>query len=280
MKPTKLLLTLCALLLSFSAFAQDKEFGIYLGTAQYQGDLSQNQITINETKPAFGILGRYYLNPRFDIKGSLYVGWIAGSDSLNYSNDHDRAKRNLSFQSVVIDLGATAEFNLLPYISNSKKYRFAPVLFAGLSLFYFNPTADYHGQDNIALQPLGTEGQNLPGSSLKPYSLVQLSIPIGIAFKYSLGNFWNLGLEIGLHKTFTDYLDDVSGTYANYDQLKGNKALSAELANRTADGTGNPNFNPNSMNGGTRGNPNRNDTYIFAGFTLTKTIRRWSCTGF
>jgi hypothetical protein len=276
MKPTKLLLTLSALFIGFVSFAQDKEVGVYLGTAQYQGDLSQNQITINETKPAVGILGRYYFNPRFDIKGNLYLGWIAGADS-NYSSDHSRWKRNLSFHSVVVDLGATAEFNLLPYISNSKKYRFAPVLFAGVSLFYFNPMA-YYGTKEFALQPLGTEGQNLGGSYPKKYSLVQLSIPMGIAFKYSLGNFWNLGLEVSLHKTFTDYLDDVSGNYANYDALKANNSMSAILGNRTGEKI--PGFDANHMNGGQRGNPNRNDTYVFAGFTLTKTIRRWSCQGF
>jgi hypothetical protein len=276
MKPTKLLLTLSALFIGFTSFAQDKEIGVYLGTAQYQGDLSQAQITINETKPAIGVLGRYYFNPRFDIKGNLYVGWIAGSDS-NYADVHDRYKRNLSFHSVVVDLGATAEFNLLPYISNSKKYRFAPVLFAGVSVFYFNPMA-YYGTKEYALQPLGTEGQNLGGTYPKKYSLVQLSIPMGIAFKYSLGNFWNLGLEVTLHKTFTDYLDDVSGNYADYDQLKAKDPMAAILANRTPEKF--PSINPRSMDNTKRGNPNRNDTYVFAGFTLTKTIRRWSCQGF
>src|ERR1700743_1251613 len=99
MKPTKLLLTLSALLIGFTALAQDKEFGVFLGTTQYQGDLSQSQITINETKPSVGVLGRYYFDPRFDIKGSLYLGWISGSDANYASADHDRYERNLSFSS-------------------------------------------------------------------------------------------------------------------------------------------------------------------------------------
>jgi len=277
MKPTKLLITLSALLFGFTALAQDKELGIFLGTAQYQGDLSQAQLTINETKPAFGILGRYYINPRFDIKANLSMGWIGGSDANYASVSHDRYERNLSFQSVVVDLGGTAEFNILPYISNSKKYRFAPVLFAGLSVFYFNPTAVLNGT-TYALQPLSTEGEGLPGGPAK-YSLVQVSIPLGIAFKYSLGNFWNLGLEIALHKTFTDYLDDVSGTYYDYNKLVNAKgSIAGELAVRK--GEVDKGFDPTEANGVKRGNPSLNDTYIFAGFTLTKTIRRFSCTGF
>jgi len=248
-----------------------------LGTTQYQGDLSQDQITINETKPSVGILGRYYLNPRVDIKASIYLGWISGTDS-NYANDHYRYKRNLSFNSVVIDASGVLEYNILPYISNSKKYRFAPVLFAGVSLFYFNPMAHPAGNlnENVALQPLGTEGQFISGGGFPaPYSRLQVSIPMGIAFKYSLGNFWNLGLEVGLHKTFTDYLDDVSNTYGTYDKLTHE---GQEFSNRTGEKV--PGYNPAGTGGQKRGNPDRMDTYIFAGFTLTKTIRRWSCTGF
>jgi hypothetical protein len=274
MKLTKILLFLSVLLCGFTALAQDKEIGVYLGTAQYQGDLSKDQLTLNETKFGFGVLGRYYFNPRVDIKANLYMGWIGGTDS-NYSADRDRYRRNLSFQSVVVDLGATLEYNLLPYISNSKRYRFAPVLFAGLSVFYFNPTAQYHGT-TYNLQPLGTEGQNL-GGTLKPYSQVQVSIPVGFAFKYSLGNFWNLGLEVSLHKTFTDYIDDVSGKYADYNALKAQNPTSALLSNRTPEKV--PNTDPENATGHTRGDPLRNDTFIFAGFTLTKTLRKFSCKG-
>ncbi len=269
MKSTKLLLTLSVLFIGLAAHAQDKEFGIYLGTTQYQGDLSKDQITLNQTKPGFGILGRYYINPRFDINAGVYLGWISGSDA-NYANTN-HGPRNLAFQSIVGELHGTLEYNLLPYISNSKKYRFTPVLFAGLALFYFNPTDTLNGK-TYNLRQYTTEGQGLPGGPAE-YSQIQLSIPMGIAFKYSLGNFWNLGLEFGLRKTFTDYLDDVSGTYYNYDALVAAKgAIAGQLADRI-NGGGAVN------NGQIRGNSKANDTYIFAGFTLTKTLRRFSCKG-
>jgi hypothetical protein len=264
MKLTKLLLTVSAIFIGFASQAQDKEVGIFLGTAQYQGDLSKDQITLNETKPAVGVLGRYYINPRVDIAAGLYLGWIAGSDA-NYNNDPERHRRNLSFQSVVVDLHGQIEYNLLPYISNSKHYRFAPYLFAGLSVFYFNPT-DTIGGTTYDLQKYQTEGE-------AKYSLVQVAIPMGIGFKYSLGNFWNLGLELGLRKTFTDYLDDVSTKYPNYDNLKQSNPIAAALAFKAVG------INYSSLSGTGRGNPNRDDTYIFAGFTLTKTLRRFSCKG-
>jgi hypothetical protein len=260
MKLTKLLLTVSALFIGLAGRAQDKEVGIFLGTTLYQGDLSKDQITLSATKPGVGVLGRYYINPRLDIAAGLYLGWISGSDA-NYTSDRARLERNLSFQSVVVDLHGQIEYNILPYISNSKHYRFAPYLFAGLSVFYFNPTDTFNGT-SYALQPLQTEGE-------AKYSLIQVAIPMGIGFKYSLGNFWNLGLELGLRKTFTDYLDDVSNKYPSSPDKS---SLSYDLGFKSG------RYN-NSLEGGKRGNPNRDDTYIFAGFTLTKTLRRFSCKG-
>ena len=63
-----------------------------------------------------------------------------------------------------------------------------------------------------------------------------MSFPFGIGGKYGLDNKWSIGLEIGLHYTLSDYIDDVSGVY--YDkklirQYKGDIAayLSAALEN-------------------------------------------------
>ena len=79
MKPFKILFTAAALALTaFSVNAQDREAGIFLGTASYQGDLSMKQVTLSETKPGFGILGRYYFNPRVNLKGALSYGWMRG----------------------------------------------------------------------------------------------------------------------------------------------------------------------------------------------------------
>src|SRR6185437_2851045 len=103
MKSAKLLLTLSALFIGLATHAQDKEIGLYLGTTLYQGDLSKDQITLSQTKPGVGVVGRYYINPRFDIAAGLYLGWISGSDA-SYSSDRDRVRRNLSFESVVVDL--------------------------------------------------------------------------------------------------------------------------------------------------------------------------------
>ena len=51
--------------------------------------------------------------------------------------------------------------------------------------------------------------------------------------KFILSETINLGLETVIRKTFTDYLDDVSTNYVNYDDLSaGNGVLAANLGNR------------------------------------------------
>jgi hypothetical protein len=65
---------------------------------------------------------------------------------------------------------------------------------------------------------LNTEGQGLPGSGVKQYKRISISIPIGIGLRYKINDRFTVGLEYNFRKTFTDYIDDVSGRY--YDKSK------------------------------------------------------------
>jgi hypothetical protein len=284
MKLRNQLLIALFLMSSVMVKAQDREFGLLLGGASYQGDLTQKQVTLKETKPGLGLLFRYYFGPRIDIKGGLDYGWISASDQ-DYSDNKDRSVRNLSFKSSLFELDGTVEFNILPFISNSKRYRFSPYIFGGVAFYHFNPKAEFNGK-TYALQPLGTEGQNMTGggpNNVSPYSLWQFAIPYGVGVKYSLGKFWNIGLEIGQRKLFTDYLDDVSRNFVDANDVKtaaqGSKEAAAYFANPSNNpttGIGKPFYSP----GDGRGDKTHLDMYVFTGITITKTIRRFSCTGF
>lgn len=255
--------------------AQDVEAGLFLGTAQYQGDLSDPNIslTLSETQPGFGGIFRYYFNPRFNLKANVYYGWISGDDK-NHDDDQWRKKRNLSFQSHVLEGSAQIEFNILPYVNNSELYGFAPYIFTGVSVFNFNPKAEYQGE-MVELQPLGTEGQGRPGGEEK-YSLTQIAIPYGIGLKYSVGDGWNIGLEIGQRKTFTDYLDDVSTDYPD-PSVFGEDATARALSDRS---TELDEYDSGFSGGSGRGDPENDDWYVFTGFTITKTFRENKCMGF
>ena len=67
------------------------------------------------------------------------------------------------------------------------------------------------------MQPLNTEGQGLASfPNRTPYSLFSGSVLGGIGIKFLLNENLTLGIDISANYTFTDYLDDVSTTYADY----------------------------------------------------------------
>lgn len=266
------LLMLMGGLVCKTSFAQDQEFGLFLGAGQYQGDLSDGIVTLSETQPAIGGVYRYYFSPWFSFKGNLNFGYVSGDDK-NYADESDfRERRNLRFRSHVLELSGQIEWNIIPYVNGGENNNISPYVFAGAGVFNFSPKADFDGK-TFDLRDLGTEGQGTEGGGSK-YSLIQIAVPWGIGLKYSIGKGWNLGLEVGHRITFTDYLDDVSDTYPNFDQLSEDAANLSDRSDEL-DQYDDPQFDE----GDQRGNPDANDSYIFTGFTITKTIRNNQCSG-
>ena len=93
------------------------------------------------------------------------------------------------------------------------------------------------------------------------------AIPFGGGNKILLPGRWQLGVEIGARKLFTDYLDDVSNQQVVYeDVLNGNGPLAAQLSN--------PNFDPDTTPLQTtyvRGKE-ANDWYYIGGLTISYLI--------
>lgn len=175
-----------------------------------------------------------------------------GDDSQ--SEDADQRKRNLNFKSRINELYAQAEFNFVEYRISNNKYKFSFFIFAGVSLFNFNPQGNLGGGTWNNLRPLRTEGQT------KKYKLWQMAVPFGIGYKLNVSNWIGLGLEWAPRKTFTDYLDDVSGTYPDYSKNPPTSDLAMAYSNKSTDGGDKTNSQ--------RGNPRTKDWYSFFGLTL------------
>ena len=62
------------------------------------------------------------------------------------------------------------------------------------------------------LRAIGTEGQ-LEGNSSAQYKKISLTMGAGLRYHYQLNSLFNIGCSVNAIKTFTDYLDDVSGNY-------------------------------------------------------------------
>lgn len=244
-----------------SVFAQRSEIGGFVGGSFYLGDLNPTGL-FSQTQFAAGGVYRYNLTPRWALRGNAFWGTVMGDDA-KYDNP-----RNLSFRSRIAEFSVQAEINYLTYFTGSKNYRFTPYLFGGIAVFSFNPQTYYDGKW-VDLAPLHTEGQGLPQyPNKKPYNTTQLAIPFGLGFKYSLNATFSIGLEWGMRMTFTDYLDDVSGTYADPALLFAHFGeLSAILSNRW-----NGPEQDRPIPGDQRGSSNKRDWYSFAGITITAKV--------
>jgi len=249
---------------------------VFVGGSYYIGDLNPYVHFGPQTKPAGGFLFRYNVNTRFSLRANVLFGNIGADDAI--SSSAAQQQRNLNFSSKIAEFSVQGEFNFLDYQIGNEKKKFSPYIFAGLAVFHFNPIATY-GNYKFTLQPLGTEGQGLPGGAgKKKYKLTQVSIPFGIGIKTNLSKNIGLSVEWGMRATFTDYLDDVSKTYYSPAVLAATRGGVAAVASDPSLGT-----DPNYSNvGRQRGNPTTKDWYSFAGIGLTIKIKekRETCPAF
>lgn len=239
-------------------------FEAFGGLANYQGELQENGYTFSQAKPAIALGGNIAITDKVYLRGLATVGTIQASDK--YSSSLAKRQRNLDFGSRVYDASATIVYDIFDVLEK----RYTPYVFAGISFFHFSPyTTDSSGSRRW-LQPYGTEGQGYPQyPERQRYKLDQFSLPFGAGVKFAVNERVTLGWEFRFNKTFTDYLDDVSTTYADYNVLisgpHGTKP--AELAYRGGEvKNGNPVY---PVAGAVRGNPKTKDWYYFSGITVT-----------
>jgi hypothetical protein len=260
---TRLLVSVtCLLIFTLSSNAQIHEGGIMLGGSYYIGDLNPYGHFKN-TNFAFGAVYRQSPNDRISYRANLNYGRVEGYDSQSTSELHQA--RNLHFRSNIVEVSTVLEISYFPYIIGDNKKPFTPYLFAGLSYFRMNPKAELDG-NWIELQPLSTEGQNTSANpSKRRYSLNQMAIPFGLGFKFNLSKTLSMNIEWGMRRTFTDYLDDVSGVYPDKNILhKEVSPLAVEFSDRSIEKT-----NPSGYQ---RGSSNSTDWYIFTGISITYRI--------
>ncbi|TDW97521.1 DUF6089 family protein [Dinghuibacter silviterrae] len=214
-----ILLVLAIILLYAPLRAQNFFLNIDAGAANYDGELQQHRYTFQEAHPGGGLGLGYEFSPHFTLSTGFLLTEISGADK--YSSNPGAVARNLSFYSNIFEWNVRAEYQLFDLSDRS----ISPYGFVGLAVFHFNPYAyDPTGQ-KVFLQPLSTEGEGLAGGPPK-YSLTQFAIPFGAGLRLALSDNVRVGLEVGVRKTFTGYLDDVHGAY--YDEFSLLNAKGAE----------------------------------------------------
>jgi hypothetical protein len=252
-----------------STSAQVSEIGITGGVAYYIGDLNPTRHYPKDTKIAYGVLYRYNFSDRYAIRLQGLTSRMQSYDSN--SSDSLQLLRNLHFRARLLEFSALVEVNFRKYRSRDKdSKRWTPFMFAGLAYFRANPQAQLD-DTWYDLQPLGTEGQGTSAGG-ESYGVDNICIPFGVGVKVNFGRL-DMQLEWGLRRTYTDYLDDVSGSYVDRDQLAfENGPLAATLADPSVLATL-PDY-PNADRA--RGDPNTRDWYQYTGLSLTYVISRFS----
>ena len=254
-------LALC-IAFGFNATAQYKEnteVGLIGGVSYYLGDL--NTTHFSQAAPSVGLVVRKNIDNRFSYKAeAIYL--TLQSDERD-SKDTISVDRGLHFKSSVLELSGQLEFNFLPYESGNPLYTWTPFVYTGISIFHHNPQAENINGEWIDLQPLGTEGQETTiFTDRKGYSLIQFAIPMGGGVKIAVNKSFNIILEYGARKTFTDYLDDVSTTFVG-----GNgDPYPLEMSQEAIDMSDPLGTHSKDIQ---RGNPDKKDWYSFVGITLS-----------
>jgi len=209
------------LLLGTTVQAQRSELGFGLGTFTYTGDLIRNY-NFKYSRPAATVFFRSNLSKVVSFRAGITAGKLVGEEK---PIDAAAVQRNASFDIFLFEGSLAMEYHFLNWRDDKRPMRYTPYLFAGMGLF-------------------GISGY---GSKPAEYSNIQGAIPFGGGFKYILNPKWYAAFEIGIRKTFFDYLDNVSD------------------------------FDDQTQKNYQYGNPNDYDNYFFMGITLTRTFYDIPC---
>ncbi len=169
---------------------QDRlELGFLMGASYYFGDLNPGK-QFYQPSAAFGGVGRYVLNDRYAVKGSIVMATIKGSypDNGVYFPD---GEVNYSFDRKLAEAALQLEFNFMSYDHwFIKDSNFTPFVSLGLA--------------TTAYKRFSTDVQNPTEQTV-----FILSLPFGAGLKYKINQWVRVGIEWNFRKTFVDDLDVV-----------------------------------------------------------------------
>lgn len=240
-------------LLAQVSFAQKTEFGFHAGVCNYWGDLAP-MLVAKETHPMAGVFARINLNHTWALRAELNKFTLTGTDA-NFANSQ---VRNLSFKNQMNEAALLLEFNYLKFGTHVLHEHFTSYVFVGMGVFTHNPQGYLNG---VWYDLRNYRTENVA------YSTFGMAIPFGIGIKYMFNNRFAFESQLGFRKTFTDYLDDVSGVYPDIQsRFSDGGLIGSTLTDRSIEKFGMPQF----KKGYKRGDPGHNDWYmnLSVGFSM------------
>ncbi len=256
----------------YASYKQEGEFGIGVGLNHYFGDLDPT-VALNHPKFTAGVYFLKQFNNYMGIKVAGNYAFLAYADK--YSSNDAQLTRNLSFNTDLYEFSVSGVFNFFKYIPGTQDHNFTPYVSLGLGVFSYDPYAYLKGQ-KVYLRAWGTEGQGvIPGK--KTYGSMAMCFPLAVGVKYSISPKVNLFAELGYRFTTTDYIDDVSTTYAGAaafpPQPNGQPTIGYQLQDRSGEVVS----VPIGIAGRQRGNSTQTDAYVLFHVGLSFNIASYLC---
>jgi hypothetical protein len=168
---------------------QKVDFGFFGGTSYYLGDINISQPFYDVT-PSLGLVHIYNLNKRLALRSQLNYVKLRGSRS-DFQNLPPISTGINLFQTTLLDLSSRMEINFKPFKLADRKHPVSPYVNGGLGVAFA-----------------------ISSSSGSP---VQLILPFGAGVKVGLNRRVCLGIEYGVRKSFSDYLDNTQNQIYNID---------------------------------------------------------------
>jgi hypothetical protein len=166
--------------------AQINELGVFVGGANYIGDVGPtNYIAPNEL--AFGLVYKWNKSPRHSYRISVTHAKITSRDED--SEVSGRKLRDYDFENTINEVSLGLEFNFFDFNLHELDRQFTPYVYSGISYFIYDE-------------------QYLSGGDTKQdYKAGAFAIPMTVGVKTNIFPSLVLGLEVGARYTFTDNLD-------------------------------------------------------------------------
>ncbi|RIV22258.1 hypothetical protein DYU11_14615 [Fibrisoma montanum] len=210
-----------------------------VGVTRYAGDLNEGDFL---AKPRLGaalnVAFAYRMSNRLVLRAETQLYTLRGSQQ-----NTRLAYNNLSFKSLNPDVWAGLQVDAWPV--NHRTRKAIPYGFAGIGFTYITPKATYKGE-TYSLAPLQTEGVT--------YNRLPVIIRYGAGLPIAVTDRFKIHLEGSYTHVMSDYVDDVSTSYAVQD---GRSPLAVALSDRRSEiGL------PLNKAGAQRGNSSKNDGYF------------------
>jgi hypothetical protein len=182
----RILYLLILITMSLSSRAQINELGVFVGGANYIGDVGPTTYVAPDDL-ALGIIYKWNRSPRHAWRASFTYANISSNDVD--SDVSGRRERGYEFENTIKELSLGLEFNFFDFNLHEPDFKITPYVYGGVSYFW---------SDELYVANGDTQTEDSKGN---------LAIPMTVGVKTNIFENFVLGFEVGARYTFTDNLD-------------------------------------------------------------------------